>query len=551
MKNATKLAPGLWRLSLPTPEDALLCNSYLIALSEGYCLVDAGPTANGKKLIQAAKTVTPIANIRIIAILDDSPFAWSSLHLWMTAGFHGELVADWRVVTSIAMGGIKARFHDLRAGETSLFPGKADELVVVRPAEAGMTMGLYHKASGSLFSGRFASSIGPDLPDYCEDPGLRAQHLFMESVSQGPVLKTEALAGDSSIRRICPRFGSSIPEALVPAALGLAALSGVCLETAPPPALDPLMRELDALRSSNYVLKEAMVGASDAALRDPASGLYGRSYADAFIQALCERGSDFSAAFVRIDHIKELNRSLGAQAVDLLIKDLADVLNEREAEAFLFRWTGPVLLLIREGGEADLFEHLERLKRAIASDNRFARPITASIALVRSSELAGANPFASLQALARERLKLLDRRGGDAVLDRSDIPIEERSLVLALDSNTLFLDFLVELLEHEGFRTQGVARGGAALELMDRTKPELVIADVSLPQFDAFQIRMRMRASADLHDIPFILLTDVKSDEVIARAHSLGIHHIFEKPVSMVELVGVARSLLARSEDGA
>ena len=60
-----------------------------------------------------------------------------------------------------------------------------------------------------------------------------------------------------------------------------------------------------------------------------------------------------------------------------------------------------------------------------------------------------------------------------------------------------------------------------------------------------------MRASRDLHDIPFILVAATKSDEMIIRAHSLAIYHIFEKPVSMVELAGVARSLLARSEDGA
>jgi PleD family two-component response regulator len=254
--------------------------------------------------------------------------------------------------------------------------------------------------------------------------------------------------------------------------------------------------------------------------------------ADAFIEARCGKRSPFSAAFIRIDRIKELNRLLGAQAVGLLIKDLAALVKKREPEAFLFRWTGPVLLL-EEGGEG-IFGRLDGLRQAIASDKRFMEPISASIALVRSGELGGGG-LPSLIALGRDRLKLLDRRGGDDILD----------------PNPIFLDFLVESLERESFRTQGAARGGKALELMDGTRPELVIADAALPQFDAFQIRMRMRASADLHDIPFILIADRKADELVARAHSLGLYHVFEKPVSMVELVGVARSLVARSEDEA
>jgi|GEM_PF-3270000 len=552
MKGCFELGEGLWRIGAAASGEALAVNCYLARLESGFCLVDAGPASLGPEIIAAAGAVAPASSLRAIVLLDESAFAYTAIPNWIEAGFSGEVVADWRVVAALAVGGIRAGFRDLKESDAEALPGSG--LRVLRLPGSHGRIALLHVPTGSLVSGRFGSSLGRDLPDRCDDPALSAQRQFFESFGYGPAPDAAGFPKVPGLIALCPRFGSALPADLARALLdvSLAASPEACADA--PDELQPIMRELETLRDSNYQLKEAMIDASDAALRDPASQLYGRGYADAFVQSLLARGSGFSAAFVRIDRIKELNRVLGAKAVDRLMRDLAAVIQEREGEAFLFRWTGPVLLLILESGGGDAFSRLEGLRAAVAGERRFARPISVSIALVSSSELAGeeaAGRFASLQSLARERLKLLDRRGGDAVLDRSDVKIEDRSLVLALDSNLLFLDFLVDYLDREGFRTHGASRGGAALELMDSARPELVIADVSLPQFDAFQIRMRMRSSPDLHDIPFILMSDLKTDEIVARAHSLAIFHIFEKPVSMVELVGVARNLLARSEDGA
>lgn len=545
-----EVAAGVWRLRAVSAGEALEFNSYLVEVDAGRkILVDAGPAALGRDLVAAARDLGPIESIASIVLLDASPLAFTALPDWVAAGFRGEVVADWRVVAALALGGVVAKFRDLREADLRLAQDTPGELLVVRPAGSDGATLLCHKASGFVFSGRLGSSRGRNLPDFCADPEFAAQRLFLESFGYGMGISLPALPREAS-GALCPRFGSLVPAPLVGPLLGLSC--------APPPVeacvdpsdeLESLMDEIATLRSSNYELREAMVGASDAALRDSATGLYGKSYAEAFVQALIERKSDFAAAFVRIDRIKELNRALGASSVDVLLRDLASVLQELAPEGFLFRWTGPVILLVIQDAGDRAFAGAERIRGAIASEKRFAKPVTASIALARGTELEGGG-VARLGSLARDRLKLLDRRGGDAVLDRSDFQLEERSLILALDSNPLFLDYLVEFLEREGFRTRGATRGGEALELMDYARPELVIADSSLPQFDAFQIRMRMRSSSDLHDIPFILLVDSKRDELIARAHSLSIYHILRKPVSMTELVGIARSLIARNDDG-
>jgi PleD family two-component response regulator len=549
---SVELRPGIWRISAPFPFGSLEANLYLLAGDDGsYCLVDSGPVALQEALIEAVGEITPPYSIKSIVLLDDSPLACSALRFWPAAGFAGRLFADWRAATSLSFGG-SGVVQELWNHDEQIFPGTALSMRVFRLGPPRGPIALLHEATGLLFSGRLGSSLGKNLPELCMDQELRAQREFaaVYGYDLPPSPLPEAMRADL----ICPRFGSAVPGDRTEGLFAIAEekASGGAEEY--DAGLPTVEREMGELRRSNYELKLSMVTASDDALRDPASGLYGKAYADAFIQSILGKGREFSAAFIRVDRIKELNRRLGARAADQVLRDLATLLGERTGEGFIFRWTGPVLLLILEGERTEIFGRMEAIRSAVETERRFAGPITVSVALVGTEELGegdGARRLAALQALARERLKLLDRKGGNNVLDRSDLRLEDRSLVLALDSNPLFLDYLVESLDREGFRAKGAARGGEALELMDSVKPELVIAEAALPQFDAFQIRLRMRASADLHDIPFILLTDAKTDELVSRAHSLSIFHVFEKPVSMVELSGIARNLLARSEDGA
>lgn len=550
MKGLQLLGPRLWGIGASDPGESLEVNSYLLKLDEGFLLVDTGPALLAPALIEAARELGALAEIRGILLLDDSPFAASGLPAWKAAGFAGPVLGDWRTVAALALAGLDLPFRELRGEAPELLPGAPKELRLLWPSGSGGSLVLLHPSLGYVFTGRFASSRGPELPCLCEDPSLEAQRRFMESFGYGPAPDPAELGELGSRLLLCPRFGSAVPQPLAGSLLELATGPEISACRDSPDDLQPLMRELNSLRSSNYELREAMVSASDAALRDPATLLYARSYAESFVQALLERQSGFAAAFLRVDRIKDLNRSLGPQAVDGLLMDLARIAQEALPEAFLFRWVGPVLLLVLQEEGRGAYEALEGLRSAIAAERRLAKPVTVSIALVRGEE-AGTEGFGRLHGLARERLRLLDRRGGDAVLDKSDIHLEDRALVLALDANELFLDFLVDNLEEAGFRTLGASKGGRALEIMDSTRPELVIADLALPQFDAFQIRARMRASSDLNDIPFILLARSKTDEVVARAQALGIRQVFQKPISILELLGLARGLLERRDDGA
>ncbi len=553
-----ELSPGVWRVTVPLRHGVLGFNTYILKSPQGVAAVDAGPAIHSGELLSAISSIVPISHIRWLVLLDDSPHSLSGANAWRKAGFRGEIIANWRVVFSAGEAGVQGPFLHVHNTEL-VFPSTEDALFDFRIFQDYPSF-FYalHRPSNCLFTGKTASSMGQRLPAIADySASCHPLELFAESLGlPGPSLQNLMNAFSGVPKLVCPRFGSSFPGD-APAAFASTSGRYWCSDldndaSSTSLTVKSLLGEIDQLRQDNFNLQTAMVTASDAALRDAVSGLYGRSYAEVFLRTLLQQGTPFSAAFIQIDKLKDINRSAGAAEGDRLIGDLANFMQERVQEGYLFRWSGPVFVLAMEKDRESVFREAEALRGGVEDERRFSRPITVSIAIVGSDELP--TPFtegtlSSLSSFGRARLKLMERRGGNNVLAESDEPVKEKAIALVLDGDPISVDFIAEFFNREGFSAISAGRGGAALELMDRYKPEVVVADTFIPQFDAFQVRAKMLDSPDLRDIPFVLLTKGKTDELVARAHALRIFHIFEKPVPLPELMGVVRYLVQRAED--
>jgi diguanylate cyclase (GGDEF)-like protein len=544
------LAEGVWRVSYPTRGGILTVNCYIIQDEKGFTAIEPGPASTADFMLAGVSTLIQPAKIDRLVLLDSSPFSASGTSAWRNAGFKGEIYADWRTALGISEAGIPGPYHFINK-EKDEYRCDGQAILEFRIfEEAPGTLFALHCHTGLLFSGRLGSSMGRDLPSVVAALG-RPQQLFKKTFGQPGLDLPALLQGFDDIvpAMICPRFGSALnPEN--PAGLLASDLSKEKAETSG--EVMALLSEVEKLRADNLDLQSAMVFASDAALRDELSGLYDRAYANEFLRSLINQGNSFCAAFIEIDRLKEYNRTAGVASGDLLLADIAGFLLEHSAGGYLFRWSGPVFLLVLETDRESSYRKAEAIRAAVEVERRFSRPATISIAIVGSDELGteGADDILSaLQSHSRARLKLLERRGGNEVMAASGEEIQEKSIALILDGDSISADYLKEFLIRQDFSAVGASRGGVALELMDRYQPEVVIADAYLPQFDAFQLRARMLESADLRRIPFILLVEAKTDELVERAHTLQIFHIFEKPVPLRELLGVVRYLIRWAPD--
>jgi DNA-binding response OmpR family regulator len=120
---------------------------------------------------------------------------------------------------------------------------------------------------------------------------------------------------------------------------------------------------------------------------------------------------------------------------------------------------------------------------------------------------------------------------------------EARTHLLIVDDDHELCSMLMEYLGPEGFSTEAVGTGSAALERVGRGGLDLVVLDVMLPELSGFEVLRRLRA---LSRIPVIMLTarGEEVDRVIGL--ELGADDYLAKPFSPRELVARVRAVLRR-----
>ncbi len=103
------------------------------------------------------------------------------------------------------------------------------------------------------------------------------------------------------------------------------------------------------------------------------------------------------------------------------------------------------------------------------------------------------------------------------------------------------------ILESEGYEVFTAADGVEALEMMEETKPDLILADIMMPRMDGYTLYDEIRARPEWTPIPFVFLTARSEREDRLRGKELGAEDYVTKPFDAEELVVVVRSRLERA----
>jgi len=122
--------------------------------------------------------------------------------------------------------------------------------------------------------------------------------------------------------------------------------------------------------------------------------------------------------------------------------------------------------------------------------------------------------------------------------------MDERQRILLVDTDRDTLKLLNRTLETEGFDTVVVADGDAALDLLDKIEPDLVILDTMTPGPDSFQVLDRLREHSD---VPIIMLTTEYEVATLKTALSRGADDFIGKPFGTRSFVARIRAKLRRA----
>jgi CheY-like chemotaxis protein len=118
-----------------------------------------------------------------------------------------------------------------------------------------------------------------------------------------------------------------------------------------------------------------------------------------------------------------------------------------------------------------------------------------------------------------------------------------KTLLLADDSRTI-QQAVSMTFAGEDVKITAVADGEAALQAAKQSKPDLILADVSMPKLGGYELCQRLRADAALKDVPVLLLGGgIPIDP--AKAIAVGANGHMPKPFDSGKLIEQVKNILA------
>jgi CheY-like chemotaxis protein len=108
--------------------------------------------------------------------------------------------------------------------------------------------------------------------------------------------------------------------------------------------------------------------------------------------------------------------------------------------------------------------------------------------------------------------------------------------VLVVDDNLDSVRALAALVADMGHKVEYAINGWAAIDMGQRTPPEIVLLDIGLPGMDGYELCRRMRNNPAFKHSRIIALTAYGKDEDRAKSREAGCEQHLIKPVAAQQL---------------
>ncbi len=109
--------------------------------------------------------------------------------------------------------------------------------------------------------------------------------------------------------------------------------------------------------------------------------------------------------------------------------------------------------------------------------------------------------------------------------------------ILGVDDDVPIAAFLEDMLSAKGFAVTVASNGPAALELIRKQKPDLVVLDVMMPGMSGFDVCRAIKADPATRDVKVIMATALDQLSYVEKAFSAGACDYVIKPIDNQRLL--------------
>jgi DNA-binding response OmpR family regulator len=109
--------------------------------------------------------------------------------------------------------------------------------------------------------------------------------------------------------------------------------------------------------------------------------------------------------------------------------------------------------------------------------------------------------------------------------------------VVIIEDEPFIIEALTFLLENEGLDVRSISDGAKAIDFIVKSKPNLVILDIMLPNVSGMKILEDIRKMNEICHLPVLMLTAKGQKKDRRAAEEAGVSKFMTKPFDNQELI--------------
>ena len=116
-------------------------------------------------------------------------------------------------------------------------------------------------------------------------------------------------------------------------------------------------------------------------------------------------------------------------------------------------------------------------------------------------------------------------------------------LVVVVDDELYLVEALSALLGGEGYRVIPASSGRAALDVLDKELPDLILLDLMMPELSGFQVLESIQKRPAFKSVPIILMSASKRPTNLPESSYAA---FIGKPFDIKKLIGTISDLVSK-----
>jgi chemosensory pili system protein ChpA (sensor histidine kinase/response regulator) len=125
--------------------------------------------------------------------------------------------------------------------------------------------------------------------------------------------------------------------------------------------------------------------------------------------------------------------------------------------------------------------------------------------------------------------------------------VDHGTRIMVVDDSITVRKVTGRLLERHGMQVETAMDGVDALAMLQDYHPDVMLLDIEMPRMDGFEVARHMRNSAEMSDIPIIIITSRTGEKHRKLAMDLGVKRYLGKPYQETDLLENIQSVLEES----